>query len=179
MNQDQNTQNYLSLFQSASDSIRSIVQRMNWLPDAKTIPDALLKWLFQHHGMPYPSWSTTKRNLPDRFEEFHAVRHTVDGFVAYFSSLSSVESTVGINVSQAQPRSLFHFGVAGIGFPNAEMLAHGGQVDQCFYLYKDQPIVITIDVEGDEQVGEFVRGTAKLEVPFGDSPSCEIVVNVI
>jgi hypothetical protein len=58
------------------------------------------------------------------------------------------------------------------------MLAQTGQIDSCFYLYKDQPIIITINVDGDGQVGEFIRGTARLEVPFGDDSNCDVQVNV-
>ena len=174
----EDTHKYLSLFSAVSNQLRSTVQKLNWLNSGAEIPENLMKWLYFHHGMPYAPWAFSKRDLPRRFEEFHASRHTVTGFVSYFEAFSEGAVEIYINAQNAQPRGLLYLSVSGVGLPNAEMLANSEHIDQCFYLYKDQPVVIEISVDGSAVVGDFVRQTAKLEIPFGDDPNCEITVNV-
>jgi len=178
MNIDVNTRKYFDLFADALQKGTDAIQKLRWLDDVRRCSEDMLKLHFLENGLVFPDFpeatSTIKRNILLNSEEIHAKRFTVEGleqYVGYF-----IEAGVSVDVSYGAERKTLSLGSSWIGLPNVAML----DVDNCYHLYKDQPMGITITFQdASAQMREWFEKTIKYELPFGDSGQSTVVLNFV
>jgi hypothetical protein len=178
------TQNYLNLFREAMQRAIDAVTPVRWLGDPRRCPSSALKYHFLENGLVYPDFpeatDAIKRTIIQNVESIHAKRYTIDGlkdYIGYF-----IPSGVTINVGNLIPKRVLHLGVSNMGLPNKAMLATAvvGH-DECYYLYKNQPLTITMtfDAGVSGQMKEWFQKTIKYELPFGESAGSSITVTFL
>lgn len=178
MIQDANTQKYLDIFANVDGQMKAAIRKAAWLDDVQRCPKNALKFHFGEQGLAYPDFpevtDTILRTILLNSESIHAKRYTLAGLEAYIGYFVDA----GVNVTVVSTANNYmHLGVTNIGLPNAEMLA---DQNSCFYLYKDQPLAITITFADtvSNEMKEFFEKTLKYEFPFGDSLDANITINV-
>jgi hypothetical protein len=178
------TQNYLNLFSDAMRRAIDAVMPVRWLGDPQRCPSSALKYHFLENGLVYPEFpeatDAIKRTILANVESIHANRYTVAGLKAYVGYF--ISSGLTVVILNSIPKRVLQLGVSNMGLPNKAMLATvPNSHDECYYLYKNQPLTITITFNAgvSDQMKEWFQKTLKYELPFGESPDSSITVTFL